>query len=170
MIRGIHHTSISTTNAAALLTFYRDLVGLEEVHDLHWETGSQPELDKVVGMARTAGRAILLRASNTYVEIFEYTNPHPEGAPMRPACDAGIRHLCFDVIDIDAEYDRLSRAGISFHCAPQRMMGVKATYGRDPDGNIFELQEVLPGEGSDYLALDLPGVLPSVAGPKLSGD
>ena len=41
--------------------------------------------------------------------------------------------------DIDAEYERLSAAGMRFHCAPPRLGDgrVRATYGRDPDGNTL---------------------------------
>jgi len=48
------------------------------------------------------------------------------------------------VTDLDAEYARLKAAGMTFHCPPQSIgMDVRTTYGRDPDGNVIELQEVL---------------------------
>jgi catechol 2,3-dioxygenase-like lactoylglutathione lyase family enzyme len=144
VIRGIHHTSLSTLDADRLLHFYRDLLGLEQLWDLSWDTGSEPLLDKVVGMASSGGRAATLRAGNSFIEIFEYSSPRGNLAPQRPACDAGIRHLCFDVVDIQDEYERLRDAGVPFHSEPQVLMGVVSTYGRDPDGNIFELQEILP--------------------------
>jgi len=31
---------------------------------------------------------------------------------------------------------------MTFHCPPQDLGGVRTTYGRDPDGNVIELQEV----------------------------
>jgi hypothetical protein len=61
---------------------------------------------------------------------------------MRPVCDHGITHLCLNVTDIDKEYERLNAAGMRFHCPPQHMGALKATYGRDPDGNVVELLEV----------------------------
>ena len=34
-----------------------------------------------------------------------------------------------------------------FHCAPQDLgAGVRTTYGRDPDGNVVELQQPVPAE------------------------
>jgi extradiol dioxygenase family protein len=47
-----------------------------------------------------------------------------------------------DVLDIDFEYERLKRAGMEFHCPPQFEGEVRTTYGRDPDGNVIEIQEV----------------------------
>ena len=55
--------------------------------------------------------------------------------------------------DIQAEYERLSAAGMRFHCPPLDMGAVKATYGRDPDGNVVELQEILTEDSP--IALDL---------------
>ena len=57
-------------------------------------------------------------------------------------CDHGITHICLDVADIDAEYEWLKSAGMTLHCPPQGMGGLRATYGRDPDGNVVELFEV----------------------------
>jgi catechol 2,3-dioxygenase-like lactoylglutathione lyase family enzyme len=144
MIRGIHHTSLATKDADRLLTFYRDLLGLQQLWDVRWEQGTQPELAKVVGMKDAAGRTITLRAGNAFVEIFEYSSPTPGECGRRPACDVGVRHICFDVVGIEAEHRRLSDAGIEFVSDPQVLPGVKSTYGYDPDGNIFELQEILP--------------------------
>ena len=57
--------------------------------------------------------------------------------------DAGLTHVAFDVVDIFAEYERLKKAGVKFHTEPQVVGTFRATYGRDADGNIFELQEVM---------------------------
>ena len=46
-------------------------------------------------------------------------------------------------MDIFAEYERLRQAGVAFHTEPQSVGLFRSTYGRDPDGNIFELQEVM---------------------------
>ncbi len=55
--------------------------------------------------------------------------------------------LGFQVIsDLDAEYQRLCTAGVTFHCAPQRFdtefAEAEATYGKDPDGTIVEFQQL----------------------------
>ena len=86
----------------------------------------------------------MLRAGNAYVELFQYETPSPRpGSPSRPVCDHGLTHICLDVTDLDAEYERLRAAGMRFHCPPQDLgPGLRTTYGRDPDGNVVELQEV----------------------------
>jgi catechol 2,3-dioxygenase-like lactoylglutathione lyase family enzyme len=62
-------------------------------------------------------------------------------------CDHGITHLCLDVEDLDAEYERLLAAGMTFNSPPQDLgAGVRTVYGRDPDGNVVELHELSPAE------------------------
>src|ERR1035437_6228611 len=145
MVRGIHHIAISTPDLDRMLAFYRDLIGFEEVVlDFSWG------VDNVVGprVMRTngpsVGRVVLLRAGNAFLELFEFERPAPKlGDPGRPVVDHGITHFCIDVDDVGLEYERLSAAGIEFHCSPQSMgMGIYTTYARDPDGNVFEVQQI----------------------------
>jgi catechol 2,3-dioxygenase-like lactoylglutathione lyase family enzyme len=141
VIRGIHHTSISTGDIERSLAFYRDLLGFEVVMDYRWPVGTR-NMDVTTAIEGTSGRAIMLRASNAMLELMEYATPAPaSGDPARPLCDHGITHLCLEVDDIEREYQRLTKAGMRFHHAPVQNDGAKATYGRDPDGNAVELIE-----------------------------
>jgi glyoxylase I family protein len=151
MIRGVHHTAISTGNLERALRFYRDLLGFRVAAEFAWPAGTAVA-DAITGLRDSAARAVMLRAGNALVELFEYTSPPPRPLdPRRPVSDHGITHICLDVKDLDAEYTRLVAAGMTFHCPPQDLGGVRTTYGRDPDGNVIELQEVL--DDSDPIAL-----------------
>ena len=142
MIRGIHHTAISTADLERSVQFYRDLLGFEEIFTSEWKQGAQTA-DKITGLKDSSAKLVMLKTGNACIEIFQYSSPQARpGDPKRPACDHGITHLCLDVGDIQAEYERLKAAGMVFHCPPQDIGGVSATYGRDPDGNIVELLEV----------------------------
>jgi catechol 2,3-dioxygenase-like lactoylglutathione lyase family enzyme len=155
MIRGIHHTAISTGDLERALHFYRDLLGFEVVAEFSWPPGSEVA-DRITGLNRSSARAAMLKAGNTMVELFQYESPSPRpGDSKRPVCDHGITHLCVDVTDLDAEYERLKGAGMTFHCPPQGLgPGVRTTYGRDPDGNVIELQEITDRENPVALDLD----------------
>lgn len=155
MIRGIHHAAISTGNLERMLAFYRDLLGFRVLFDFAWPAGTSVA-DRITGLEQSAARAVMLHAGNAVIELFEYTSPVPRpGDPRRPVCDHGITHICLDVTDLDAEYARLSAAGMTFHCPPQDLgMDLRTTYGRDPDGNVIELQEVLSADSP--IALRLP--------------
>jgi glyoxylase I family protein len=147
MLHGIHHTAISTPSLERALAFYRDLLGFHEVFQFAWPAGTEVA-DRITGLHESSARAVMLRAGNAMIELFEYAAPAPRpGDVRRPVCDHGITHICLDVTDLDAEYARLTAAGMKFHCPPQQIgMGVRTTYGRDPDGNVIELQEILEAD------------------------
>ena len=77
MIRGIHHPGITTGNLDRLLSFYRDLLGFREISRFGWEAGSEMSAyaGQIIGIADSTARAVLLRAGNAFVEIFEYQSP-----------------------------------------------------------------------------------------------
>lgn len=143
MIRGIHHIALSIKDMDRSLAFYRDLLGLEVAMDKSWENAGETG-DKILRVKGTAARQVMLKCGDAMVELFQFNRPEP--APMaedRPVIDRGITHLCFDVKDVDAEYERLSKAGVIFHCEPQNLgSNCRTTYGRDPDGNVVEFQEL----------------------------
>jgi catechol 2,3-dioxygenase-like lactoylglutathione lyase family enzyme len=153
MIRGIHHTAISTGDLQRSLAFYCDLLGFEKVFEGGWPAGIEVA-DDITGLSGSSAQLVMLRAGNAFIELFQYASPAPSpGNPNRPVCDHGITHICLDVTDVDAEYQRLTAAGMSFHCPPQDLGGSRVTYGRDPDGNVVELQEIL--DPASAMTLDL---------------
>lgn len=145
MLRGLHHVAISTPDADRLIVFYRDQLGFELALDQSWEPGVELA-DTVLGLQRSSARQVLLRIGNAYLELFEFWSPPGRaGDPERPVCDHGYTHLCIDVDDLDATYDRLLAAGVRFHSPPQDLLpGVRTCYSRDPDGNVVEIQELAP--------------------------
>jgi catechol 2,3-dioxygenase-like lactoylglutathione lyase family enzyme len=155
VILGIHHVAISTPDVERSLGFYRDLLGFEVVFGGSWPRGVAAA-DRITALEGSSARQVLLRAANAYLELFQYASPEPKPAdPQRRVCDHGITHLCVDVDDLDAEYERLRERGVEFHCEPQDLgAGVRTTYARDPDGNVVELQELSPREHR----VALPGV------------
>ncbi len=143
MINGIHHVALSTPDLPRLVAFYRDLLGFQQVQAGEW-SGSI-ELDRHMQLPDSSGRASLLRLGRTAIEIFEFGSPTPQACGGWRPCDHGLVHLCLDVTDLEKEYERLRAAGMTFHAPPlhAEAVGVLSVYGRDPDGNVVELQELL---------------------------
>jgi catechol 2,3-dioxygenase-like lactoylglutathione lyase family enzyme len=145
MILGIHHTSITTPDVDRLASFYCDQLGFETVSRSSWDAGNKIA-DAIYDLENTAVKMVMLKTSNSYLELFQFNSP--TGMPSeenRPICNAGVTHICVIVDDAWAEYERLSMAGMVFHCPPQDAGRVGlATYGRDPDGNIVELLQPAP--------------------------
>lgn len=151
MINGIHHTAISTPDLERLKRFYCDVLGFQVARQFAWE--NDPRVDTVIGLKNSAAKMAKLRCGNAYIELFEYRSPTPKPAdPNRPPSDHGFTHIALDVTDIDAEYARLKAAGMRFAAElPPFKPGQqsRALYGRDPDGNIIELLEILdPARGT----------------------
>jgi len=139
VILGLHHIGIATDDVGAAVGFYRDLLGFEPVAEGAWEPGSARH-DALTALTGSAARYIVLRRGHTYLELFAYSAPRPRpGDPDRPVSDAGLTHLCLAVDDIEAEYRRLRAASVRFHTEPGPPGPLRATYGRDPEGNVFEL-------------------------------
>ena len=154
MIRGVHHVSITTPDIDRLARFYVEAFGFEEISRGGWESGNALT-DAIVGLRDSAASSAFLRAGNVLIEMFEYHAP--EGKPnesARPVNDAGYTHFCLDVVDIDAEVERLTGLGMTFHApVPQATeMGgtMRAMYGRDIDGNIIELIEFFDTDAVTY--------------------
>lgn len=126
-----------------MLAFYRDLLGCKVVLNFEWPVGDET-FDAITALKDSSARVVMLRIGNAHIELFEYSTPRPApGDPRRPVCDHGITHIAFEVVDIQEEYARLKAAGMAFHCAPLRTGAAYTTYGRDPDGNVIELLEII---------------------------
>jgi len=156
MIRGIHHIAISTPDIEASLAFYQEAFGFKAVVNGGWETGNK-RVDMVVGLKDSSATQAMMKAGNTYIELFQYHSPKPDKPPEgNPVNNHGYTHICVDVTDIEAEYERLSKLGMVFHCPPGppiEMGGglLRSTYGRDPFGNVVEIQEILDASNEIFL-------------------
>ena len=146
MVLGLHHVAVSTPDADRLIGFYRDQLGLSVEFDGSWSAGVE-RADRLLGLEGSAGRQVLLRAGNVYLELFEFVSPAGRpGDPSRVVCDHGYTHFCLDVVDVDAVHARLSAAGVGFVSAPVDLFpGVRSCYCRDPDGNVIEFHQLAAG-------------------------
>ena len=143
MLNAIHHTAISTADLERLKKFYIETMGFEVDFEFSWPSGSEVA-DKIAGLKNTAASAAMIKLGDFRLELFQYSSPEPKpGNPNRPVVDHGLTHLAFTVDSVDAEYDRLLKAGMVFHYPPQTLGTARVTYGRDPDGNVVELMETL---------------------------
>ena len=92
----IAHIGIAVADLAAILPFYRDVLGLPEV----------PLAD--ADGARIAG----LAAGESLVELHEAATPDSPIARFVDRRGPGIHHVCFAVDDLDAALARCRAAGL----------------------------------------------------------
>jgi len=144
MIKGIHHVAVHVRDLERMIKFYREAFGFEPVGEqFSWR--DNPTLDRLLDVPGSAARGAMLRAGSCYLELFQFSAPEPNSTgPLRPF-DKGYTHFCLDVTDIEREFERLQALGMTFgHSAPIDMGHVKSIYGRDPEGNVVEIQQTAP--------------------------
>jgi catechol 2,3-dioxygenase-like lactoylglutathione lyase family enzyme len=124
-----------------MLRFYCDAFGFARVGEEHrWD--SDPIADETIGVKNSSARVVLLEAANCYIELFEFFSPPSRNAGPAQAYDHGYTHFGVEVTDIEKEFDRLKGLGMTFTAKQPFDLGyAKSIYGRDPDGNIIELQQ-----------------------------
>lgn len=122
----IHHVAIIVSDYERSKRFYTELLGLRAVAETYREERDSWKLDLAVGPAYQ-------------IELFSFP-----GAPERPSYPEarGLRHLAFEVEDVDQAADELRKRGVA--AEPVRVdpvTGKRFTFFADPDGLPLELYE-----------------------------
>lgn len=93
----IHHIAIICSDYQKSKTFYTDILGLTIIQEIYREERQSYKLDLALN-------------GNYIIEIFSFQNP-----PQRPSKPeaAGLRHLAFEVNDIQKTRDYLVNKNIS---------------------------------------------------------
>ena len=157
MIRGIHHVAVHVRDLDRMIEFYRQAFGFEVVGEpFSWS--DDEFIDTIVDVPGSAARGAMLRAGTCYMELFQFTAPKPvSDKPLQPF-DKGYTHFCVDVTDIENEFTRLQGLGMTFsQPAPIDVGHVKTIYGRDPEGNLIEIQQT--ADNCDFPLKPLPRVV-----------
>ena len=151
--KGIHHIAISVPSLVEAKTFYADKLGFTVVDEDHLAPSDKG--DQVTALKNADSHVLMLKAGNLFLEIFEFHSPTPKSQHNRPVCDHGFTHLAFEVEDIDVAYDFLESAGVQWHHSPvDAAEGYQMTYGRDPFGNVIEIQQLVAGLPFSFDQLD----------------
>jgi catechol 2,3-dioxygenase-like lactoylglutathione lyase family enzyme len=161
MIIGLHHPGIVVPDLDKARDFYARLLDLEVVVEESWGAPN-PVYDQGTGLRNSAARGYVMRGGNFYLELWEYSEPPSEADPgSLGANDYGIRHICFEVDDVVAEWERLRELGGMHMNRPVLFEdgSGSAVYCRDPFGNLIEFTTA--GEGypslSRLVAITDPG-------------
>ncbi|MFZ7110922.1 MAG: VOC family protein [Desulfatiglandales bacterium] len=142
MIERMDHINIVVSDLQEAKDFF-SLFGFQEndSSDLSGEW-----ISAVVGLKDVRARyvALSLPGSSTNLELIEYESPGSQSDPHTgKANQIGLRHLAFEVEDIDQEVQRLTEAGVAF-MSPVKTYpktGKRLVYFHGPDGILMELAE-----------------------------
>jgi glyoxylase I family protein len=138
MVATLSHVGISVRDLERSIAFFGAVLGTVVKVSGKFEG---PRYDKILGLPRAHGRAVMLATEHLELELFEFYSPVPR-SPSRVVADYGISHFCVEVSDIEHVCRRVVEAGGLLHCDPIDFAGLgRATYALDIDGNVFELVE-----------------------------
>jgi glyoxylase I family protein len=152
-IRGVHHLAISVPSLQAAKAFYVDTLGFALADES--ELPPSKIADTVTQLTDAHSHVLMVNAGNVFLEIFEYHSPAPALQKRPRVCDHGYTHFALEVDDIDEAYQALAEAGVEWHCAPVEVdEGYRMTYGRDPFGNIIEIQQLQTDVPYSFSALN----------------
>ena len=126
ILKRVHHIAIICTDYAVSKKFYTEVLGLTVIREVYREARQSYKLDLAVGDAYV-------------IELFSFPSPPPR--PSRPEA-AGLRHLAFEVEDIDVAVGALTSKGIEVeNIRTDEFTGKRFTFFSDPDGLPIELYE-----------------------------
>lgn len=123
----VHHIAIICTDYQKSKQFYTEILGLSILQEVYREARDSYKLD--------------LEVNGLYqIELFSF--PNPPARPSRPEA-AGLRHLAFEVEDIQKAVAEVNKHGVTTE--PIRIdefTGKRFTFLADPDGLPIEFYEV----------------------------
>ena len=139
----VRHVGITVQDMEKSLKLYRDYFKFQVVWD---EIEQGKFIDGLSGIDNIVVRTVKLKDLNGgMIELLEYES-HPQSLEnLRPIVNIGVSHFAMTVQDLDKTYEDLLKLGLSFNEKPAISPdgGAKVCFGRDFDGTLIELVEVL---------------------------
>ncbi|MEL6192703.1 MAG: VOC family protein [Bacteroidota bacterium] len=125
--------SIPVRDQEKALIFYTEVLGFLKKKDMPLEGGNR--WLTLVSKEAQDGPELLLEPAPLHFE--------PSRVYQDALMEAGIPYTQFDVDNVDAEYERLSKLGVEFSVKPTEMGTVKIAVFNDTCGNNIQLVEML---------------------------
>lgn len=151
--RRFAHVGVAVADLDRAVEFYKVLLQAEPIGT--YSNDHKPFIDELVGYEAKM-REAWFALEDGFIELLEYTEPRP-GVTDPETYNAGHMHLCIEVEDVGAEYERLRAAdvGIEFRSpgpvtVPEEeeadFAGERYLYLRTPDGSTIELFQPAGGD------------------------
>jgi glyoxylase I family protein len=126
-LHSVHHIAIICSDYARSKAFYTEDLGLEIIREVYRAERNSYKLDLALN-------------EHYVIELFSF--PTPPARPSRPE-STGLRHLAFQVENLDFTVQKLSQKGITSE--PIRIdefTGKRFTFIADPDDLPLEFYEI----------------------------
>lgn len=151
-LMGVNHIGLSVKDLDTSLAFYQQATGYKLVR--HETIGNNAAADTLFGRAGVEYEIAVLEGPNMLFELIEFKHNANKSPVKMPVEGPGMTHTCFQSSSSDSGYDRFVSAGadvLSRGDEPIDMggYGVTYAYAYDPDGNMFELEQLDEGPLSE---------------------
>lgn len=140
-VRRMDHVGIVVDDLAAAIEFFGEL-GLTAQGEA---TVAGGWVDRVIGLRDVRADVVMLRTpdGSGRIELSRFHSPRSiDGGNQAPANARGIRHVSFEVEDVEDVVDRLRAVGAELVGSLERYEdSYRLCYVRGPEGMIVELAE-----------------------------
>jgi glyoxylase I family protein len=126
LLNKVHHIAIICGDYAVSKRFYTEILGLTPIREVYREARDSWKLDLALG-------------AQYIIELFSF--PDPPARPSRPEA-VGLRHLAFEVDDLDRVVAHLESQGVAVEpIRVDEFTDKRFTFIADPDGLPLEFYE-----------------------------
>lgn len=133
LLHGVHHVAVICSDYRRSRSFYTEVLGLRVVAENYRQARQSWKLD-------------LALPDGTQIELFSFPGAPPR--PSRPEAQ-GLRHLAFEVDDLDVWVAHLRVNGITTEAIrTDEYTGRRFVFFADPDGLPLELYELNSAAGA----------------------
>lgn len=133
-----HHVGISVADLEESIAWYERVLGFR--------------LEALVAVPEDEGRVAMLGQDGFRVELFEIPGaaalPPARREPGSDLRTHGVKHLAYEVSDVEAHAERLRALGVDVVWDVRVHEDVKVLFVRDNTGNLVELVEPLEAAGA----------------------
>lgn len=146
MIKSVLSVGVSVKNLDRAVAFYLNAAGFKE--DARVRIENDGAIQELFGIKNSGYTSSILQAKTTGLEIIQFESPSPDSDQLRmPVIGPGITHVCYQSPSTDPAYAKFKNAGASLisrgdHPIDLAGAGITYAYLRDPDGNIFESEQL----------------------------
>lgn len=146
-IKSIFHVNVNCRDLERSQRFY-ELLGFHKAADV--PEASDPGMLEGLGLPADARvKGVLMSIDPTVrgacnLDLLEWTNPPTTGEPYGSLTNVGAVRIALFVTELDAEFERLHAAGVSFLSdAPVEMADMtRFACFYDPDGTVIEMVQL----------------------------
>jgi len=162
-ILNVAHCNVNCSNLERSIGFYRDFVGLAPTA----HTLPEPQDGSGFGLTGDVQWDAWMMSDGrghmgTVVDLLEWKQPRPIGAPYPEPNHLGMFRVCFSVPDIEQVHRRALARGIPCLSPPvdvpirsEHAPSVRALFTRDPDGTLVEFIEQPGASGVQFVHVNV---------------